>query len=156
MRVLSKSKLLASLQCSKRLWLEIHHPELNEDSKQTKAAFSVGNSIGSIARKIYDPHGQGTILDVTKGGIGAALTRTTELLSKSYPIFEAGFTANGALAFADALIPDPERGEQNWRMVEVKSSTSVKDYHRDDIAVQSYMARNTGLNVNGPLLSYVD
>lgn len=35
MRTLSKSKLLAFRQCPKRLWLEIHAPQLREDSGAT-------------------------------------------------------------------------------------------------------------------------
>ena len=40
MRVLSKSKLLAYRQCPKRLWLEIHRPELRDDSAATQAHFA--------------------------------------------------------------------------------------------------------------------
>jgi hypothetical protein len=49
MRTLSKSKILAFRQCAKRLWLEIHHPELREESTETEARFEVGHQIGDIA-----------------------------------------------------------------------------------------------------------
>lgn len=39
MRNLSKSKLIAYRQCPKRLWLEVHRPELREDSAATQASF---------------------------------------------------------------------------------------------------------------------
>jgi hypothetical protein len=39
MRALSKSKLMAFRQCPKRLWLEVHHPELREDSAATQKEF---------------------------------------------------------------------------------------------------------------------
>jgi hypothetical protein len=42
MRLLSKSKLTAFRQCPKRLWLEVHHPELRVDSAGTLASFQVG------------------------------------------------------------------------------------------------------------------
>ena len=57
MRNISKSKLLSFRQCAKRLWLEIHHRELCEDSAGTEASFAVGNQVGDIARQIYDPRG---------------------------------------------------------------------------------------------------
>ena len=52
MRTLSKTKLLAYRQCPKRLWLEIHKPELREDSTATQVNFSVGNRVGDLARQI--------------------------------------------------------------------------------------------------------
>jgi len=57
MRTLSKSKLLAFRQCPKRLWLEVHHPELREDSAATQASFVVGHQVGAIAQKMYDIEG---------------------------------------------------------------------------------------------------
>jgi hypothetical protein len=36
MPMLSKSKLMSGRQCAKRLWLEIHRPELRADSAQTQ------------------------------------------------------------------------------------------------------------------------
>ena len=50
MRNLSKSKLIAFRQCPKRLWLEIHRPDLREDSAATQASFQVGNKVGDLAR----------------------------------------------------------------------------------------------------------
>lgn len=47
MRILSKSKLLAFRQCPKRLWLEIHHPELRTDSAATQVNFAVGHQVAS-------------------------------------------------------------------------------------------------------------
>ena len=46
MRNFSKSKLLAFRQCPKRLWLEIHRPDLREDSAATQASFQVGHQVG--------------------------------------------------------------------------------------------------------------
>jgi len=52
MRILSKSKLLAFRQCPKRLWLEIHRPELREDSAASQASFATGHLVGEIARRL--------------------------------------------------------------------------------------------------------
>jgi hypothetical protein len=46
-RTFSKSKLLAYRQCPKRLWLEIHRPELRADSSATQASFKVGHKVGA-------------------------------------------------------------------------------------------------------------
>lgn len=156
MRALSKSKLLAYRQCPRRLWLEIHRPELRLDSEATQASFDVGHQVGDIARQLYDPENKGQLLDPQAEGFEAAFARTQELLSSDQPIFEASFSAEGALALADVLLPVRKAGEQAWRMVEVKSSTSVKPYHRDDIAVQAFVARSAGVPLEAVALAHID
>jgi len=156
MRNFSKSKLLALRQCPKRLWLEVHRPDLREDSAATEASYQVGFQVGDIAQRIYDPEGQGALIDVQSEGFSRAFERTTELLHTTQPIFEAGFSAGGALAFADVMLPAQMEGKQVWRMVEVKSSTSVKDYHRDDVAVQAFVAQSAGVPLQSIALAHID
>jgi len=43
-------------------------------------------------------------------------------------LFEAGFEAGRAYAYADVLLPVGGKQGRSWRMVEVKSATAVKDY----------------------------
>ena len=152
MRTLSKSKLLAFRQCPKRLWLEIHAPQLREDSGATLASYATGHQVGDIARQIYDPARRGQLIDPQAEGFDAAFARTQALLRARQPIFEAGFRAEGALAFADVLLP----AGTGWRMVEVKSSTSVKDYHRDDAAVQAFVARACDVPLQSIALAHID
>lgn len=102
---LSKSKLLAFRQCPKRLWLEVHRPDLREDSSGTGASFVVGHEVGDLARQLFDAEGNGVVLDPKAEGIAALLARTTDLLKSRSPIFEAGFSSNGALAQAHVLLP---------------------------------------------------
>ena len=59
---LSKSKIVAFRQCPKRLWLSVNKPELADESG-SEAIFRVGNEVGDIARKIYDPDDKGHLLD---------------------------------------------------------------------------------------------
>lgn len=158
MRNLSKSKLLAFRQCSKRLWLEIHHPESRQDSAVAQAGFKMGHQVGDIARQVYDPKSKGNLIDAQSEGFPAAFQRSAELLAaaKPVPIFEAGFSAAGALAFADVMLPSRKAGERVWRMVEVKSSTSVKNYHRDDVAIQSFVAMAAGVPLRAIALAHID
>jgi len=156
MRTLSKSKLLAYRQCPKRLWLEAHRPDLREDSTATQASFVVGHQVGDIAQRLYDPKGNGILIDPKAEGFEAMFARTRDLLQSAQPIFEAGFRAEGALALADVMLPVRKAGKLAWRMVEVKSSTSVKDYHRDDAAVQSLIARSSGVPLTGIALAHID
>jgi hypothetical protein len=157
MRPLSKSKLIAFRQCPKRLWLEVHRPDLREDSGAVQASFQPGYQVGDVARRIYDPEGHGAEIDVESEGYEGAFGRTAELLSSSHaPIYEAGFRTDGALAFADVMLPEIQNGRIVWRMVEVKASASVKDYHHDDIAIQAFVARSAGVNLKSVALAHID
>jgi hypothetical protein len=147
---------MSCLQCQKRLWLELYRPELAEDSAATKAIFAMGHAVGDVARSIYDPKSTGTTIDLTTLGVTKALARTVELVKERKPIFEAGFSANGAMAFADVLLPVRRKEKPVWRMVEVKASTSVKDYHRNDVAVQAYVARRSGLPLAELAIAHID
>jgi CRISPR/Cas system-associated exonuclease Cas4 (RecB family) len=154
---LSKSKVLAFRQCPRRLWLEIHHPDLAEVSEEANLRFAGGHQLGELARRLYDPKGRGRLVDLQAEGIEAALAHTQDLLKEPLPIFEAGFEGGGAKAFADVLLPVKRRGQSlRWRMVEVKSSTSVKDYHRNDVAVQAYAAHASGVALQAVHLARVD
>jgi hypothetical protein len=156
MTILSKSKIVAHLQCPKRLWLQVHRPEALDDSAQTKARFEAGNAVGEVARAIYDPKGIGRMVDIRESGIRGGIEQTKTLLNEHLPVFEAGFTAEGALAFADVLLPVEAEHIPAWRMVEVKSSTSVKDYHVQDLAIQTLVARSSGLNLTSVALAHID
>jgi hypothetical protein len=150
---LSKSKLLAYRQCARRLWLEVNKKELLESSEEAEARFEVGHQIGTLARRLYDPSESGTVIDVKAQGVSSALKFTQSLLPKRKPLFEAGFSSRGALAFADVLLP---RGRHAWRLVEVKSSGSVKPYHINDASIQYFIAAESGLSISAVSIAHID
>lgn len=76
MRLLSKSKVMAFRQCSKRLWLSIHRPELSEESAGAQERFRVGFEVGDVARRLYDPKGTGMVLGARSAGHGAVFKKT--------------------------------------------------------------------------------
>lgn len=156
MRHLSKSKIIAYRQCPKRLWLEIHKPELRDDSA-SEVVFAIGNQVGELAQEIYNTDGTGKLIDINELDWPEAFARSGKLLKDgSAIVFEAAMHANGALALTDVMIPNTNSGELRWDMVEVKSSTSVKDYHRDDVAVQTYIATSSGVTLSSVALAHVD
>ena len=156
MRNLSKSRIIAFRQCPKRLWLELHKPELRDDSA-SEVVFKIGYQVGDIARTIYDPEGTGVTIDIETLGHGEALARSAALLAQGRsPIFEAGLRIEGALAYADVMLPDLSDGTLRWRMIEVKSSTGVALYHQDDIAVQSYIAVSSGVRLSAISLAHIN
>lgn len=155
MRSLSKSKLLAFRQCPKRLWLEVHGRHLLEKATED-STFTAGRPVGEVARELFDPDGLGRLVDVGALGIDGAIERTQDLLGSAQPVFEAGFGAEGVAAFADVLLPTTEAGRLRWRLVEVKSSASVKEYHRDDAAIQAYVVRESGVPLESVAVATVN
>ncbi len=153
---LSKSKIIAFRQCPKRLWLEIHRQELKDDTA-SEAIFQFGYQVGEVARTLYDPEGTGTTIDIAALGHSAALARSAELLQTGHaPVFEAGVSIPGALAYADVMLPDLSDGTLCWRMIEVKAATGVKDYYHDDIAVQAHLATASGIPLSSVTLAHID
>jgi len=156
MRALSKSKLVSCRQCSKRMWLEIHHPELEVETPQTKMSYAIGHAVGEIAQQLYGEDGKAILIEVDRQNFNEAFVKTQQSLSARAIIFEAGFKIEGALSFADVLLPMGGQHANQWRMVEVKSATSVKDYYHDDIAIQAFIARQAGLELQAIALAHVD
>lgn len=154
---LSKSRIISFRQCPKRLWLEVHRRELADDSGK-EMAFATGNQVGELAQKIYDPAGEGLIIDIKEIGWDQAFKQTEEWLKDAKgPIFEAALRIPGALALADVMLPEKAAdGSVAWRMIEVKSTASAKAYQRDDIAIQSYIARNAGISLSGSAVAHID
>lgn len=153
---LSKSKLMAYRQCPKRLWLELHKAELRDDSG-SEAAFAAGHTVGNVAQKVLDPKGDG--INVAPNSIGweASAEQTGALLkSGDCTVFEAYLKIPGALALADVMRRTPDYEELRWEMIEVKAAASLKDYYRDDVAIQTYIADQSGVPLSKSWLAHID
>lgn len=150
---LSKSKFLSGLQCHKRLYLEIHQRELaSKPDEQTQAILDMGTAVGEEARRRFP---DGILVKADHLHPTEALKRTAELLGDpSVPaIFEGAFEFDQVLVRVDIL----ERlGQDGWRLLEVKSSTKVKDVHLDDLAIQSYVLAGAGVTLAGVGLMHIN
>lgn len=148
MKWLSKSKLLAHRQCPKRLWLQTYRPELGDESSSA-ALFSLGQDVGDVARAL---HPKGLLIEGAT--LSEALDLTQQALQAKQPraLFEATFEYNRVLVRADVLLPSGG----SYRLVEAKSSTSVKDYHYTDAAVQTWVVRGAGLRVSRVEIAHID
>ena len=141
---LSKSKFIAGWQCLKRLYLEVHQPELaGEPDERTQAVLEQGHEVGRWAQKRFPA---GLLIEASPQEMAKALKQTEQALAdRQYgAIFEATFAHDNVLARVDVL----ERLPANqWRLVEVKSSTGVKDYYLYDVALQRHVLEGLGMNV---------
>ena len=149
---LSKSRIMSSLQCLKRVHLEVNRPELVEIDAATQAVFDIGHAVGEIAVQAY--RGAGGEYIEYEAGLEAAVQRTRELMAaaKPVPIFEATLRHGGVLVREDILLPAGD----SWRVVEVKASTSVKAPHVQDCAIQAWVHQGAGYPLDGIALGYVN
>lgn len=134
---LSKSKVIAGRQCPKRLWLQIHQPEAAGDPGNEEA-LAIGHEVGTAAQELYPG---GAVLG-THEDIAGSLAATQAWATSKGPsvAFEATFQADDVLVMADIV----EKKRNRLHLIEVKASTSVKDYHRDDVAVQAHILARAG------------
>ena len=140
---LSKSRFVAGLQCHRQLWWRVHEPkapELEVDP-ELQAIFDQGHAVGAKAREHFPG---GVLVDALHHDFAGRLEQTRRALDSGAPsIFEAAFTAGDVFVAVDVL----ERTPRGFTVVEVKSSTSVKDEHVPDAAIQAYVLRHAGLPV---------
>jgi hypothetical protein len=149
---LSKSRFLSGLQCHKRLYLEIHAPQLAADvDDRRQIMLDMGKEMNEIAHRYFPG---GVLVAENHRHSAAALERTAALMADPNvtAIFEGAFQFEGTLIRADVL----ERIDSSWRLIEVKAAARVKSVHLDDLAVQTHVLRGNGLNLSGIFLMHVN
>ena len=149
---ISKSKFVAGMQCLKRLYLQVHRPELATDTNHRIK--EQGTEVGILARRAFP---DGVLVDTPSYEFERATQETARLMAdpRVNVIFEAAFFADGVRVRIDVLV----RKEGGWEVSgipddvlaycigEVKSSTKVKDYHFGDVSIQAYVLRKAGVKV---------
>jgi hypothetical protein len=145
---LSKSRLMAHLQCPKRLWLQTYKPELSKASSYQMGRMNTGSQVGDVARSLYP---DGVLIE--SGSLSQDLQDTEQFLTdkKSRPLFEATFKASNILVKVDLLLPT----DDGYELGEVKSSTKVKSYHILDSAIQTWVAKQSGLPITQTNLVHI-
>jgi predicted RecB family nuclease len=149
--LISKSKYMAGVQCLKRLYLLVHSPELGQGKTAADfARFDQGRQVGKLAQQLF-PGG----VEVRTGNSEEAIRTTQELIANpdTPAIFEAAFEHEGVLVRVDIL---HRRKDGRWRVIEVKSSASMKDEHVEDVAIQYRVVSNCGLDVASCHLAIVN
>ena len=141
--VLSKSTFLRGLQCHKSLYLNRHQRGLRDQiSPEQDAVFAIGREVGVLAQGLFP----GGVQSKPQNNFEfqRAVEVTSELITGGKDvIYEAAFQHDQVLALVDILVRDGDR----WRAYEVKSSTSVKDVHLPDAAIQYYVMKGQGIEL---------
>jgi hypothetical protein len=141
---LSKSKLQSHYQCPKKLWLEVHEPELAQYSEIQKLILERGTAFGDAVRSLY---ADGILIKEKTSD--EALKKTAELLNqflvgqKRLPLFEAAFLYSGVIVYADLLVPQVDG---TWELIEVKSGR-LKENNLRDVAIQALVIKNSGFPI---------
>jgi predicted RecB family nuclease len=133
---------MAGLQCHKLLWWMMHEPTapgLQVDGR-VLAAMDQGTRVGELARR-YVPGG--LLVDLPYDAYTERLAATEEALRRVPVIYEAAFRVDNVFVSVDIL----ERRGSSYCLVEVKSTTTVKDHHLSDVAIQTHVLRRSGLDV---------
>jgi predicted RecB family nuclease len=149
---ISKSRVLAGCQCLKRLYLQVYQPELATQADDAdEAILEQGREVGLLARHLF-PNG------IEVGGaseLDRAIRITKELVANpDVPaIFEGAFHHEGVMVKTDILL---RRKQNRWRLVEVKSTTDLKEQHTQDVAIQSYVLSHSGVHLSSAWLAHIN
>jgi predicted RecB family nuclease len=148
---LSKSRFIAGCQCLKRLYWQVHEPELAAPpSGADQAIIEQGREMGMLARHLF-PGG----VEVCERSLDQAIRTTRELVANpDIPaIFEGVFEHWNVLVKVDVL---HRRRDGRWRLIEVKSTTDAKDHHLGDVAIQYRVVSRSGVDVATACLAHVN
>jgi hypothetical protein len=148
-KLLTKSKYIYGIQCPKLLWMAVNRPvDIPEPDAATQYIFDQGQQVGELAKKLY-PDGIGVSQESFMGNI----LKTKELLELRKPLFEAGVMAGQLFSRTDILNPV---NDDEWDIIEVKSSTEVKNINIHDVSFQKLCWEEAGLKIRRCFLAYIN
>ena len=148
-KTLTKTKILYGHQCQKRLWF---HCNLSAGERQplslsAQRLIQQGREVERHAREKF-PNGKTVPIDSE-----TALAKTQSLMKSGADcLFQAAFAAAGVLVRCDIL----RKNGDKWDIVEVKSSTKVKDEHIEDLAVQWHVLESAEIPLASAFLMLVN
>ena len=150
-QAISKSKFVAGCQCLKRLYWQVHEPELGGvPDAAAVAIMEQGREVGKLARLLFAGG-----VEVRSGDPEQAIRITRELIANPEvpAIFEAAFENGGVFVRVDIL---HRRRDGRWRLIEVKSTADLKEQHLDDVAIQYRVVSRSGLDLASACLAHVN
>jgi len=140
---ISKSRFQKGLQCEKALWLTVWRRDLAVPPDEAQQwIFAQGAEVGRLAHRLF-PCG----IEVAEDHLhpAEALETTRRLQAEGATVlYEPAFEFDGGFARIDILMA---AGDGRWDLYEVKSTTSLKDEHITDAAMQAYTVEGAGLPI---------
>ncbi len=147
---LTKSRFLSGLQCRKRLWLGVNHPELaTPPSLKQQFVFDSGYEFEDIVMKRYP---EGVLVEFDN--LDRMVSITSDLINDNAPvIFQGAFYHEGVYVISDII---RKNQDGTWELKEMKASTGVKDVHFPDLAIQKFVLENNGLYISDTYVIHID
>lgn len=148
---LTKSKFLSGLQCKKKLFLQCFKKQLATpigDAEQ--ALIDEGAKIEELARKRFP----GGCL-IKKFKLDKALKETVSVLEKNEyaVIYEPTFFYDNIQVRSDILL---KVTNDQFDLIEVKSTSKVKDEHEYDLGIQCYVIESSGLKIRAAYIMHLN
>lgn len=150
--MLSKSRYCYGLQCHKRLYLECFDRDvMGEPDAGLQARFDMGHEVGELAQQRF---AGGVLVAENHFEHATAVKKTAKLMAdpKVKAIYEAAFVFDDIRVRVDVLV----RKKNRWDIVEVKSTTTVKEQHLDDLAIQWFVVDGAGVALGKAYLMHLD
>jgi predicted RecB family nuclease len=115
------------------------------------AILEQGREVGLLARQLFP---SGIEVDGS-AGLDRAIRITKELVANPEvsAIFEGAFLYRDVVVKTDILL---RRKENLWRLVEVKSTTDLKEHHAQDLEIQSYVVSHSGVSLGSIWLAHIN
>lgn len=134
--MLTKSKFLVGMACPRTMWYaENDKQKLLPIPEKVRARMQQGTNVGAYAQKCFDGRTVNGIVKEVKGTVFEAAAKTEELYARSDVLQSS----------ADGL-----------NLIEVKSSTRVKEEHIFDVAFQKHVFEKAGFKINKCVLMHVN
>jgi len=149
---LSKTLFIRGMQCLKAIWLQKHRPELlSPPNEMQKMLFEQGIEVGRLANTLFP----GGVEISTSQPYENRVAKTSDLIKSKPPaIFEATFAQDQLYLQSDVLKYNPD--DDSWDLYVVKSSSSKKDIHTLDAALQNYVLKKFGISIRQSFLIYIN
>ncbi|MBE8221947.1 MAG: DUF2779 domain-containing protein [Bdellovibrionales bacterium] len=152
---LSKTKIMAGMQCPKNLFLQVYNKKLASPiTAAEQMVFDQGNLVGELAQKKFTK--KTALVNKKFWDFEGALKQTEEFIFQGKEnIFEASFTYKGIFARVD-ILQKVEGDNDLWNLIEVKSGTKVKDENIKDVALQLWILENLDYKIQNCYLMHIN
>ncbi len=143
-KYLSKSSYMAGLDCHRKLWqLLWDRDSAAPNDGMSQLIMEYGNRFGELAHTLFP---DGTLINIDIFNLNRAVEDTRQAIEAGAKvIMEAAFCHGQCRILADIVEKQPDG---SWHLIEVKSSTRVKDEHIPDLAYQKWVMEKSGYPVS--------
>ena len=143
-KYLSKSSFMAGRDCKRKLWqLLWDRKSASPPDGMAQLNMEFGKRFGVLAHSLYP---NGVLIDIDIYNLEKAVEDTRQAINSGSPvILEATFCHDNYRVLSDIVEKLPDG---SWHLIEVKSSTKVKDVHYPDLAYQKWVMEKNGYHVS--------